>query len=227
MTIITEVRFAHDDGALADTLTALPDLEVTVVSETSTDPDRNVSHLRFEYVDPATLREELAGDHTVSDAEPVREFETGRLWAVEFAPKAKLLAPRVTNEGGFVLDARSASGPASPRGWHERWLLPGRDALHTIWQDANEAGFEFDILEFHRRGRTDAAYPGGDALTEEQREALVAAYERGYFTEPRETSLEELAAEFDLSASAVGGRIKRGMKALIGGALVVDESERT
>jgi predicted DNA binding protein len=134
-----------------------------------------------------------------------------------------LLAPLVTAEGGFVLDARSAAGDGTPRGWHERWLLPDREALQTIWHHAAGKEFDFDVLELHRRGRTDAEYPGPDALTDQQREALVAAYERGYFAEPRETSLEELADSFDLSASAVGGRINRGLKALVGAALVRDE----
>jgi hypothetical protein len=237
MAIITEVRFAHEDGALADTLTALPDLGVTVVGEASTDPDKSRYYIRFDGPDAATA---LDADHTVSDAvrmhgsvpDPGPRDGIGdangdgadrtQLWGIAFAPGTALLAPRVTEAGGFVLDARSASS-GTPRGWHERWLLPDREALQTIWQHASGTGFDFEVVELHRRGRTDAEYPGPDALTAEQREALVAAYEQGYFAEPRETSLEELADSFDLSASAVGGRINRGLKALIGAALVRDE----
>ena len=224
MAIITEVRFAHEDGFLVDTLTALPELDVTIVGEASTDPEKSVYYLRFEYEGDG-VRATLDSDHTVREATLMRRSEETRLWGIGFSPGTELLAPHVTEEGGFVLDARSESRARSPRGWHERWLLPDRAALQTIWEYAAEVGFEFDVLELHRRGRTDAEYPGPDALTEEQREALVAAYEQGYFAEPRETSLEELAEAFDLSASAVGGRINRGLKALVGAALVRDDHD--
>ena len=227
MAIVTEVRFAHEDGALADTLAALPDVDVTVIREASTDPGGSVYLLRF---DGETEREEavgsaLAADHTVRAAEPMSGFEDQHLWGVEFSEAAKVLAPKVTSEEGFVLDARSSSPEGGRRGWCERWLVPGREALHDIWEYAREEAFEFDIVEFRQQGRTDPEYPGGDAPTAEQCEALLAAYERGYFAEPRETSLEELASLLDISPTAVGGRLKRGMRSLVGMTLVVERPE--
>lgn len=234
MAIVTDVRFAHDDGALAETLTGLPDLEATVVSETSTNPAGSY-HLRLEHDDPERVRAALRDDHTVGDARPMREAGESRLWEVEFAPETKLLAPLVTDVGGFVLEAQSvpAGTDLAIRGWNERWLLSDREALHDIWQHARTEDFEFDVLELHQQGQTDAEYPGPEALTDQQREALVAAYEEGYFAEPRETSLEDLAESLGISASAVRGRINRGLKALIGAGLVLRKpaaetgSERT
>lgn len=225
MPIITEVRFAHEDGALADTLGALPDFTVTVVQEASTDPERDVYLLGFDDGDDTDLRPFLEADHTVREVTPMPEFEERRMWGVEFAAEATLLAPQVTSEDGFVLEARSANADREPRGWHEHWLLPDREALHDIWQYARDEGFAFEVLEFRQQGRADPEYSGPDAPTEQQREALVAAYERGYFAEPRETSLEELAESLGLSSTAVAGRLRRGMRSLIGMTLVVDSSE--
>ena len=227
MAIVTEVRFAHEDGALADTLAACPEVDVTVIREASTDPGGSVYLLRFDgdvggYDEMGAV---LERDHTVEIAEPMSGFEDQHLWAVEFSPAARLLGPKVTREEGFVLDARSSSPGDGRRGWHERWLVPSREALQEIWQHARAEGFEFDIIEFRRQGRTDPKYPGGDAPTEEQREALLAAYEHGYFAEPRETSLEELADILDISPTAVGGRLRRGMRSLVGMTLVVEQPE--
>ena len=47
-------------------------------------------------------------------------------------------------------------------------------------------------------------------LSREQREALVLALQRGYFATPSEASLEELAAELDISEQALSDRIRRG-----------------
>jgi predicted DNA binding protein len=56
--------------------------------------------------------------------------------------------------------------------------------------------------------------------------ALTLAYEHVYFTEPRETDLEELAELLDLSPSAVAGRLKRGMKLLIEETFIAHDQER-
>jgi hypothetical protein len=228
MAIVTEVRFAHADGALADTLAALPGVDATVIREASTDPGGSVYLLRFEG-DVGTYEEVgavLDADHTVREAEPMSGFEDQHLWAIEFSAETKLLGPEVTSEEGFVLDARSSGPGDGRRGWRERWLVPDREALRDIWAHAREEGFEFEIIEFRRQGRTDPEYPGGDAPTDEQREALLAAYEHGYFAEPRETSLEELAEVLGISPTAVAGRIRRGTRSLVGMTLVVERPEK-
>jgi len=222
MPIITEVRFAHANGALADTFSQYPDITVSIVQETSTDPGRNLYFMRFEGGPETPTDEILASDSTVSEVEPMPGFEGRRMWGIAFDPGTKLVAPKVTDVDGFVLDARSSS---NLRGWRERWLLPDREALREVWQWARENGFEFTVLEFRRQDHADLEYTGPNVPTEEQREALVAAYERGYFAEPRETSLEELAQSLGISPTAVAGRIKRGMKSTIEMTLVVEDPE--
>lgn len=223
MAIITEVRFAHEDGALAATLEALPELTVRIVRETSTTPSQDVYFFRFDNADADVVGPVLDDDHTVRKAAPVRAVDDQNLWGIEFAPETKLLAPEVTSNGGFVLDACSSRPNRTPRGWRERWFFPDCDGVQDIWKHARAEAFEFDVLDLARQLGPDVERVDRDPLTEQQRTALVTAYEQGYFKEPRETSLEELAETLDLSPSAVNGRLKRGLKALIGTTLVVEE----
>lgn len=225
MAIVTEIRFAHEHGALADTLKSLPDATVQVIREASTDPSQSVYFLRFDVEDPDAVRVTLEEDHTVDTASQMPEFDEQQLWGIEFAAEAKLLGPQVTTVGGFVVDARSSTAVVEPRGWRERWLLPHRDALNEIWEHARSEGFDFEILELHRQNGTDMEYPGPHKLTDEQRTALKTAYELGYFNEPREAWLEDVAETLDISPSAVSGRIKRGTKALIEGTLIVESHD--
>jgi Predicted DNA binding protein len=146
------------------------------------------------------------------------------LWSIAFTPETVLLSPVVTDEGGLVMDARATSEPPIV-GWHERWLLPDSDAVNTIWQHAREMGFDFEICELLDRSRIDATQPERQMITEPQREALELAYREGYFSEPREASLADLAASLDNSPSAVGGRVRRGMKTLIGRTLVINDPD--
>jgi len=59
----------------------------------------------------------------------------------------------------------------------------------------------------------------GYELTETQREALVLAYQRGYFNTPREASLEEIADELGITQQSLSSRLRRGHRRLIGATL--------
>lgn len=225
MSTIAEVQFAHEEGALVYTLSELPDVDTKILRETSTKPGQSEDFIRFDHSRPGEIRPVLEADHTVRNVTPLSESESSQVWRVEFTDDAKLLNPLVTREDGFVLQARGSVVKEGLWGWHERWLLPDHDALHSIWQEAREQGFEFDILQFHPWDGRLSEHTPAKTLTEEQRETLILAYENGYFTEPRETDLEALADELGVSPSAVAGRLKRGMKLLIAETFMLDQSE--
>ncbi|WP_247731027.1 helix-turn-helix domain-containing protein [Halovivax limisalsi] len=98
-----------------------------------------------------------------------------------------------------------------PEGWRQTgWFLDRTtfDAFASFWQD--NAGFRL-----RRLTRDGDAEPPGDGLTDEQREALRIAYERGYFEIPRRTSLEGLADELGITASSVSERLRRAQTQLV------------
>ncbi|QLK25188.1 helix-turn-helix domain-containing protein [Natrinema zhouii] len=57
------------------------------------------------------------------------------------------------------------------------------------------------------------------ALTDPQQEALILAYDRGYFNSPREVTMEELGAELGITQQAVASRLRRGIDQILGGTL--------
>ena len=56
-------------------------------------------------------------------------------------------------------------------------------------------------------------------LTDTQQEALVLAYERGYFDTPRDVTMEDLGDELGISQQAVASRLNRGISAVLGSTL--------
>jgi len=56
-------------------------------------------------------------------------------------------------------------------------------------------------------------------LTDTQQEALVLAYESGYFESPREVTMEELGEELGISQQAIASRLRRGIKRILAGTL--------
>lgn len=61
-------------------------------------------------------------------------------------------------------------------------------------------------------------------LTRSQREALVLAYERGYFRSPREVTLADLGSELGITGQSVGSRIRRGVHRLVGNTVAAVDS---
>lgn len=225
MSTIAEVRFVHEEGALVETFAALPAVDVTVFRETSTEPSQRTYFLTFEDYAPNALVSALEEDRTVRAISRVSMSDRAGILGVEFTERANLLDPIVTDHDGFVLHARRARTEGARTGWRERWLLPETETLYSIWDRARREGFTLEILRFESFDGRPSEQTTVRSLTDEQRTALALAHERGYFSEPRETRLDELAAELDRSPSAVAGRLKRGMRILIEESLVVNEPD--
>lgn len=223
MAVLSTVQFAHPDGALVYTLEELPSVNVRVLREASTDPEHDASVFMFRGSTLEELESVLSSDPCVAETHPMPNYQGMDVFGIQFSPDTELLAPVVTEQQGFSLEARRTDPESGMHGWWERWLFAQRDGLNRVWEYARDAGFQFDVLSINEFRPEGSAATG--ALTEEQRETLLFAYDRGYFKEPRETSLEELAGEMSLSSTAVGGRIRRGVNALVE-ATVVQESER-
>ncbi|RLM53908.1 DNA-binding protein [Halobellus sp. Atlit-31R] len=208
MTIIAKVYFSHPRMALANVISSLPEVEIRVLQEVSTDPVSDQSFFVVETDEVDDLERALAGDHTVETAHRVSSYEDRPVYSIEFTDDALLLGSVVTGQDGFALNAYRYDD-----GWVERWQLPSRESLQSVWEYANDQSFEFDIHEIHQISESRQSDASG--LTDKQRTALIYAYEHGYFEEPRETTLEEIADEFDISTTAASGRVRRGVKNLI------------
>jgi len=98
-----------------------------------------------------------------------------------------------------------------PDGWRQTGWFADRDVFNrfsSFW--GRNAGFQL-----HRLTRDGESQPPGDGLTDRQREALRIAYELGYFDIPRGASLEDVAAELDVTPSSVSERLRRAQTRLI------------
>lgn len=216
MTILAKIRFSHPDMALAHTISVLPERSIKILPEAGTDPEHNMYFILVEGGAGESLEAALEADHTVRDSKLVSEYENQRIYGITFTDDAKLLAPKVTEMGGISLKARSTHN-----GWVERWQFSNRQALNSIWEYAREHDFQFDILELNRID--DAEFGDTYGLTDEQLETLHVAYTGGYFQEPRQMSLVDLAETLDISPSAASGRLRRGLTTLLGATIIEPE----
>lgn len=138
-----------------------------------------------------------------------------------------LLRAKWDREYDGLLGALSAanltvlSGVGTNDGWRFEVRGDDADAIAAFRTHTRETGISIDISMVH------ALLPiQGDSfeLTETQREALVLAYERGYFDTPRDSTLEDIAAELDITQQSLSARLRRGHRRLIGEALATNSS---
>ena len=161
-----------------------------------------------------------SADPTVASFSALPGSDDRRTYHIEYSDDVTLVTPVVSRAGGLVLESRSYLD-----GWRLALQLPDREALYDLDTFAEREDLRLDILEL-QEAECDGFDPAFD-LTEPQVEALVGAYLQGYYDEPREATLDDLATLFDISRTAVSGRLRRGSAALIEEALVdADEAEQ-
>lgn len=108
-------------------------------------------------------------------------------------------------------------GVGTNDGWHFEVRAERHNEISEFRSYCQDHDIPIDITAVHELLPVQSE---GYGLTETQREALVLAYERGYFDSPREASLEEIADELGITQQSLSSRIKRGHKRLIDGALI-------
>ena len=84
----------------------------------------------------------------------------------------------------------------------------------------------FCLLVYESIYELDGEHRDESALTETQHEALIAAVETGYFDIPQESTLDDLAAELDITYQVLSEHLHRGHKTLIENALIVSRIGR-
>lgn len=107
-------------------------------------------------------------------------------------------------------------GIGTKDGWTFEVRGESRESISEFRIFCQEKDIPIDIRSVH------ALLPiqgEGYELTDTQREALVVAYERGYFDSPRKASLEDVAEDLGISQQSLSSRLRRGHRRLIGATL--------
>jgi predicted DNA binding protein len=211
------VRVKHPDIVLTETVTHDRSSKVTSVSEAGTDPTSGRFFYRIESTDFSRFEDGLRRDNTVGEFERVIETrDEEAIYSFGYTDEAKILSPVISNANGVILGMENDG-----KAWIFTIWMPERTNLMQLWDYARQNDVEIELLrvnEYASLGTTDAG------LTDSQRDALLVAFETGYFEEPRDATLSEVAAELNISQPAASGLLRRGVKRLVVASLM-DGSE--
>lgn len=163
----------------------------------------------------AALDADPAVAHVESFDEGANDDDSERLYRITANGRRPPLLTAIDDVDGTMLEASYHQDQ-----WALTVIVPDRSALADLHEYASERGIGLELRrvyaphERHHRG----AY----GITEEQFEALVAAYHAGYFEVPRNRTLSAIADELDISANALSARLRRGLRRLLASTIVRD-----
>jgi hypothetical protein len=136
------------------------------------------------------------------------------MYRATWGDSVEALVQEYTNEGTSIL---KASGTAN--GWVLRIRFDDHRLVGEFTTHLRDRGFSFDLVRLHEMSYTQTGSQFG--LTPKQHEALVTAWQMGFFELPRKTSMAAVAEELDITAQSLSDRLRRAQKMLIGDALRV------
>lgn len=115
-------------------------------------------------------------------------------------------------------DVTVLSATGTSKSWVFELRGQDREGISEFLQYCQAHGIEITLMRIQRL--TEMVANDRFDLTEEQREALLLAFNEGYYNEPRETSLEELASELGITRQSFSARLKRGYRNLLSSTIV-------
>lgn len=220
-----ELRCEH--LPLVDVAAAVPDatLEVSLVASADGPIPLVVRLVEGNAAAAADVEAALADASFVESFSVLDDGDGGRASGGDGGPRRYKVRPAVgldeywADELDDVAELRALAETDSdvdcirvaPWGWVQRGWFADRETLarfREFW--GSVGGFRL------RRLTPDAGdAPGDGGLTDRQREALVTAHELGYFDVPRGCSLDAVADELGIGASALSERLRRAQARLV------------
>lgn len=215
MSLIAEIRLFSDDMVLASTLVSLPDVTLTVEHEFATDPNRPFLFFWAEGTPFARVESALGRDETVTDVTTLDTMDDRRLYRVQFTDAVVTLYPVYVQLGAALLNLVGTDD-----GWLAELRFPDREALGQFRDFCLDHDIAFDLRRLYdpdgrQRDAREESPSRAVSLTGNQREALAAALDAGYFEVPRETSLTELGDVLGISDQAASERLRRGLTSVL------------
>jgi hypothetical protein len=213
MTLHANIKLGS--SALGTSAEHAPAVDVSLEQRTMT-PDGSLDvTVRGRGPDLGAFESGLDADGTVSRWVPVGGTDTWKLYRTRLTEAA---SASMDYDGWADGRAVFPSVERSERGWVVDALVPDRAVLQRFARNCESEGVKFDLLQVSESDQVGGGRQFG--LTDLQAETLFEAYDRGYYTVPRETNLEEVADPLGVSHQALSERLRRGVGSLIESTIV-------
>jgi len=213
--ILAVFRIEAPTIALTETVGHDTTAVVHPVRGVGTDPtgDRHLFSVRSADFD--RFEDGLAADPTVAAFEQVVELDGEAIYALRYTDQAVLFSTEVARWNGVVLEMENEA-----TAWRFKVWLPDRSAAQSLWEFATAADIDIELRRVNEHG---SVLEGSYGLTSAQQEAVLTALDLGYFDDPRDATLSDLADGLDISEPSASRLVRRGLKRLLGATIAETE----
>ena len=140
------------------------------------------------------------------------------LFRVEWEPDVRGIITCITETDVALVSGRGEGGE-----WVFEVRADSAEGLSGFQRCCRDYDIAITLSRLHTLSEMDTR--GRYSITPEQQEALLLAFDEGYYDEPREVNLEAMADRLGISRPSLSARLKRGYRNLIGSTLVHDRDE--
>ena len=214
MSVIAELSVPVEDFPLGRALATTPDMQVELERIVPTD----TGALPFFWV--------WGDDVDAFAAELENEADIEQIWVLDRVEDGALVRATWTETPGLVegiLQSKATLLEVNRYDdvWRFRLRSPDREAIAALQRYCADNDIDLRLDRINSLGAVAAGEQYG--LTDDQRRTDVTAFEAGYFDDPRQTTLEDLGTEFDISSRAVSKRLRGGLRNLVDATLISGE----
>jgi hypothetical protein len=217
MVVVAEIAVPAESFELGTIFSELPDLSIEAESVV---PHRHADLSLFwiTKVESIDIEEFAEASPLVESVTPLITTGSKTLYRLRWTQPVDGIIDTIASVDGDLIDAESPSGEGQ---WRFKIRFRDRNDVPDFTRLMTERGVPITLSRLYDPENDVDSTP----LSTEQRNTLVAAYERGYFDVPRRVSLAELGDEFGISDNAVSQRLRRGISTLIYEHLILRKDE--
>jgi hypothetical protein len=166
--------------------------------------------------DQAEFEESVRGTDEVRELFHLDTIEDRSLYRIDWDETVESLIYGMVETDATILEAHGGDS------WLFRIRFNDHESLSAFSDYCQRHDIRLNVRRVHNLTAEEIRDEPFD-LTDEQREAIEIALDRGYFEVPRRATLSDLAAEVGVSQQAVSERLRRGtnkvMRALVDGSI--------
>jgi hypothetical protein len=203
-------EFNIDVEAMRTAFESTTHVDGSIIQQTASETDGldvvvNVSSSEFEAFETG-----LEGDDTVGDWKRFSDDSDCRRYRVTLTPGGReaMTYPQWSADGAVFLEGTRRRGD-----WRFQIQFPSEASLQRYVTYCENRDIDFQPIRLCRSDSVSASERFG--LTSVQTRTLVNASERGFFQIPRDCTLEEMAADSEITHQALSERLRRGLGSLV------------
>lgn len=206
MSIIADFTVPGESFCLGETLSTVPEVTVELDRLVAHNPDYIMPFIFLVDTNQQAFDQALSDDSSVEDATVTDSFDSTNLYQIDWSDTVSDRLDVILDHEGVILEARGSGD-----GWRLRVRFGSRNHFAEFQRHFEQFG-EVSLHEM-----TSPQTPGDIqyGVSDKQREALLAAFDHGYYDVPRSGSGTELAEQLGVSQQAISNRLRRGIYRLI------------